>query len=116
MPTARNQEVTVRRPLAKRAPSSSRGRRAAERFCSQWARAAKALVRQGGRCENDMAGSWTRDALNQSHGVQGASVWPPPADLHASTPSRLLSPPAIFPGGKMAGKFSQRTVGEQPPE
>src|SRR5437764_3334486 len=57
MPAARNQEVTVRRPLANRMPANSRGRRAALRRSSQWARAAKALVKNGGRYDNSMAGS-----------------------------------------------------------
>src|SRR5262245_33948332 len=54
MPAARNQEVTVRRPLAKRAPTRSSGRRAAERRSSQWARPRKALATKAGRCDNDM--------------------------------------------------------------
>src|SRR5205807_9737245 len=57
MPEARNQEVTVRRPRAKRMPLSSRGRRAALRGSREWAGGAKALVRRAGRCDNGMAGS-----------------------------------------------------------
>src|SRR5215470_18823704 len=74
MPAARNQAVTVRRPLAKRMPVSSSGSRAAERRCSQWARARKALLSEAGREENDMAGSWTRDALCMGHRVRGAGL------------------------------------------
>src|SRR6266403_5920305 len=67
MPAARNQEVTVRRPLAKRRPSSGRGRRLAERWCSQEARAVEALVRKGGRCENGMVGSWTGRGMDDTY-------------------------------------------------
>src|SRR3954454_23438653 len=85
MPAARNQEVTVRRPVAKRMPTSSRGRRAAERLCSHRARAAKALVRKGGRWENGMAGSLTRDPLSKGHRVQGAGLRPPTGASHYPT-------------------------------
>src|SRR5262245_25064981 len=57
MPAARNQEVAVRRPWAKRMPLSSRGRRAAVRRSSQAANAAKTRDKEGGKCENGMAGS-----------------------------------------------------------
>src|SRR5205823_9861281 len=60
MPAGRNQEVTVRRPEAKRMPASSRGKRAAVRRSSQAAKWAKARDNQAGKCENGMAGpsSW----------------------------------------------------------
>src|SRR5439155_17294641 len=78
MPQALNQEVTVRRPLAKRMPSSRRGTRAAERLSSQWAKAEKALVSKGGRCDNGgMAGSLTRWKVWQPHRVRGAGLRPP---------------------------------------
>src|SRR5919202_5904965 len=86
MPPARNQEVTVRRPLAKRMPQISRGRRAAERLCSQWARPTKALARNGGRCENGMVGSWTRDSLHKGHRVQRAGVRPPTCRIQNQSP------------------------------
>jgi len=54
---ARNQEVTVRRPLAKRTPTNNRGRRRAERLCNQEASQEKVLVSNGGGCDNGMAGS-----------------------------------------------------------
>jgi hypothetical protein len=60
MPAARNQEVTVRRPEAKRMPSRSTGRRARLRGSSHWAKEAKTLDNQVGRCEDDMAGSLAR--------------------------------------------------------
>src|SRR5437763_12583605 len=91
MPAARNQEVTVRRPLAKRMPPSSRGRRAAERLCSQWARSRKALVRKAGRCENGMAGSLVRDAVGKRHRVQGAGLCPPTADVHYGSPLQRVA-------------------------
>src|SRR5947209_10261435 len=91
MPAARNQEVTVRRPLAKRMPASSRGRRAAERLCSQWARSRKALVRDGGRWENGMAGSLTRDSLSKGHRVRGAGLCPPTAAVQYGSPGKHLN-------------------------
>src|SRR5438045_3290397 len=100
MPAARNQEVTVRRPLAKRRPTSSPGRRAAERLCSQWASAAKALVRNGGKCENGMAGSLTRDSLRQSHRGQGVGLCPPPRAIHCSVPPSALPLFTTYVGGK----------------
>src|SRR5581483_359138 len=56
MPQARNQEVTVRRPLAKRAPSSSRSSRGAERRSRGEARASSQEASWVGSCENGMAG------------------------------------------------------------
>src|SRR5262245_16977627 len=109
MPAARNQEVTVRRPWPKSRPYSSKGRRAAERFCSQWARAAKALATRGGRCENGMVGSLTRDSLSKGHRVQGAGFCPPSGDIHYSTPRGLLPPVAISSGGRMSKKFPEST-------
>src|SRR5260370_41687554 len=67
MPAARNQEVTVRRPRAKRMPTSSSGRRGAERLCSQPAKSEKTVVSDGGRYENDITCSWTRGSLGKSH-------------------------------------------------
>src|SRR5438128_1831565 len=90
MPPARNQEVTVRRPEAKRMPYSSTGRRAAEAACSQWASWKKALVSRGGRYNNDMVGSLTRGFLSKSHRVQGAGSCPPTCGIRYSTPTRLL--------------------------
>src|SRR5262249_45052314 len=81
MPAARNQEVTARRPLAKRMPQSSRGRRAAGGPCSQGARSAKALVSEAGRWEDGTAGSWTRDPVVKGHRVGG------PASAHLPTAS-----------------------------
>jgi hypothetical protein len=66
----------VRRPVAKRMPSSSRGRRRAERLCSQEARLVKVLVSNGGRCENGKVGSLTQGLLSKDHGVQGAGFCP----------------------------------------
>src|SRR5580693_3902355 len=76
MPAARNQAVQVRRPLAKRIPSSSRGRRAALRRSSQWARRRKVVATKAGSRDNSMAGSLTRDSLSKSHRVQGAGLCP----------------------------------------
>src|SRR5215831_14897694 len=90
MPAARNQEVTVRRPLANRAPQSSSGRRAAELLCSQWASCEKALVRKGGRCENGMAGSLTRDPVSKGHRVRGAGPFPATRAIHYPMPHHLL--------------------------
>src|SRR5215471_2664407 len=57
MPQARNQLVTVRRPLASRMPNSSSGRRTAERGSRHEASWAKAQDSRAGRWHNDMAGS-----------------------------------------------------------
>ena len=57
MPAARNQLVTVRRPLASSMPKSSSGSRAAERGSRQEASWAKAPDSRAGRWHNDMAGS-----------------------------------------------------------
>src|SRR5262245_22151695 len=101
MPAARNQEVTVRRPVAKRMPTSSRGRRAAERLCSQWARAEKALVRKGGRCENGMAGSLTRDPQGKGHRAKRAGLVPPTHAIHYSTLLWLLPLLRSLPGAEV---------------
>src|SRR6516225_7711436 len=65
MPAARNQDVTVRRPLAKRIPYSNKGRRTALRRSSQWAKSRKALATKAGRGNNGMAGSLTRVSLSR---------------------------------------------------
>src|SRR5271170_537577 len=65
MPAARNQEVTVRQPRAKRMPVSSTGSRAAVRLSSQWPRDAKTLVTKGGKYDNVMAGSSCHEAPTQ---------------------------------------------------
>src|SRR3954451_10362233 len=103
MPEARNQEGTVRRPVAKRMPTSSRGRRAAEGLCSHRARAAKALVRKGGRWENGMAGSWTRDPLSKGHRVQGAGLRPPTGASHYSTAGTIAPSCDLFGGTDAEG-------------
>src|SRR6476659_2177663 len=89
MPPARNQEVTVRRPLAKRSPHSSRGKRQAVRRSSQQAKAAKALVKNGGRCEKDRAGSWTEDSSARVIvSREPAFVHPPPSFLGLPLPKK----------------------------
>src|SRR5260370_15712890 len=90
MPAARNQEVTVRRPRAKRMPTSSSGRRGAERLCSQPDKSEKTVVSNGGRYENDIAGSWTRGSLDKSHRVQGAGVRPATCVVHYPVPLKNL--------------------------
>src|SRR5437667_10487634 len=88
MPAARNQAVAVRRPLASKTPARSKGRRAAVRRSSQWAKAAKVRDNEAGSCENDIAGSsWARDgvtavivrrepALGQLRDGFGSRGWP----------------------------------------
>src|SRR5262249_15901645 len=71
-------------------PYNSRGRRAAERLCSQLARAAKALVRNGGKCDHSMVGSLTRGSLSKGHRVQGAGSCPPTHGIHHSPHRQLL--------------------------
>src|SRR5271156_5777218 len=82
MPAARSHAVTVRRPVANRAPCSSRVRRGADR----WSRAATREEIQAdnwaGRCENGMAGSLTRDWLTKGHRGQGAGLFPPTCVIH----------------------------------
>src|SRR6516225_6180313 len=109
MPAQRNQEVTVRRPWAKRIPYNSRGRRAAERFCSQWASWQKVLVSRAGKCDNGMVGSLTRDVLSKSHRVQGAGFCPPTRGIHDATPRQLLPPVTISSGGRKAKGFAEST-------
>src|SRR5919197_2500819 len=90
MPAARNQEVTVRRPRAKRRPHSSRGKRAALRRSSQWASSRKTLASQAGKRDNGMVGSLTRDPVGKGYRVQGAGLWPPPRASHYAMPRHLL--------------------------
>src|SRR5262245_46423602 len=91
MPQALNQEVTVRRPQAKRMPQSNSGRREAERLSSQWARWAKMLVSQGGRCENGMAGSLGRRWIGYRHRLGGAGSRPPTRSSHVRNPPTELA-------------------------
>src|SRR5471030_2990659 len=55
MPAARNQEVTVRRPLARRLPRRRNGKRRAERLSRVEPQAAKQADRKAGRWDNDIA-------------------------------------------------------------
>src|SRR5262245_38746270 len=108
MPAARNHEVTVRRPLAKRMPVRMMGSLAAERFCSHLASSAKALVSKAGRCENGKVGSLARDFVSKSHRAQGAGIRPPTRDVHH--PIALLCCPsrdAVWE--PMPNEFPERT-------
>src|SRR6266404_1033623 len=112
MPAARNQEVTVRRPLAKRMPTRIRGRRAAERLCSQWARLEKTLVRNGGRCENAMTGSLTGDSLSKGHPVQGAGFRPATCVVHYSYSTCHYCPSCYLFRRILSQCFAESTVEE----
>src|SRR5437588_10952452 len=92
MPAARNQEVTVRRPRANRAPHSRGSSRAAERRSRAVTRWANQADSTAGRCENDMAGSLAgRGTVHTPHRVQGAGSCPPALGRHPSLPPRELN-------------------------
>src|SRR3954447_10494833 len=115
MPQARNQAVTVRRPLAKRTPVSRTGSRAAEELCSHLAISAKALVRKGGRFENGKVGSLARDFVSKSHRVQGAGLRPPPlrSPPDHPTPASLMGFRLQADAQLVRRKYSpSETVGE----
>src|SRR5437588_2958819 len=87
MPAGRNQLVTVRRPLAKRAPSSNRSRRGAERRSRAPVSSVSQADKVAGRCENSMAGSLAgRGTEHTPHRVRGAGSRPPARRSHASLP------------------------------
>src|SRR5215468_10394530 len=91
MPQARNQLVTVRRPLASRMPNSSSGRRTAERGSRHEASWAKAQDSRAGRWHNDMAGSSGARCGLVTVIVRGG---PAPGHLHPD------QPPPNLPHGK----------------
>src|SRR5438270_9494291 len=92
MPPARSQEVTLRRPLANRAPTSSRFSRGAERLSRTELSAQIQADSRAGRCDNGMTGSLGRDPSTKGHRVQGASLRPPTRVIHYAIPFRKLWP------------------------
>jgi adenine-specific DNA-methyltransferase len=89
MPAARNQEVTVRRPRANKAPTISKASRGAERGSSTPTRQEIQEDNGAGSLENSMAGSFADDRiLVYPYRVRGAGNCPPDRLHQDSTTSR----------------------------
>src|ERR1700690_1525250 len=100
MLAARNHEVTVRQPRAKRIPPSNRGNRAAVRLSSQWAREEKTLVSMGGKYDNVIAGSsWYENPVSKGCHAKGAGFRPATYTVYYSNEQIKLISCSVHSGG-----------------